>query len=77
MNPVTPVFAENTGATLISAQTEPISDDGLCSIVAGIVFRDGTKLDCRMYLTEEGTEIAHSQDLVAEPRIDMEKQTTH
>jgi hypothetical protein len=54
-----------------------VSDDGLCSIVAGIVFRDGTKLDCRMYLTEEGTEIAHSQDLVAEPRIDMEKQTTH
>jgi hypothetical protein len=54
-----------------------ISDDGRASIVAGIVFKDGIKLDCRMYLTEKGTEIAHSQGLEDEPRIDIEKQTTN
>jgi hypothetical protein len=54
-----------------------ISDDGRASIVAGVVFKDGIKLDCRMYLTEKGTEIAHNQGLEDEPRIDIEKQTTN
>ena len=54
-----------------------ISNDGQSSIVAGVVFKDGIKLDCRMYLTEKGTEIAHSQGLEDEPRIDIEKETTN
>jgi hypothetical protein len=53
-----------------------ISDEGECCIVAGVVFKDGIKLDCRMYLTEKGTEIAHSQGLDDQTRIDIEKQTT-
>src|ERR1700722_18193943 len=54
-----------------------ISDDGLSCIVAGTTVHNGANLDCRMYLTEKGTEIAHSQGLMEEPRIDIEKQTTH
>ena len=54
-----------------------ISDDGQCCIVAGTAPHDGANLDCRMYLTEKGTEIAHNQGLIEEPRIDMEKQTTN
>jgi hypothetical protein len=54
-----------------------ISDDGQSCIVTGVVFKDGIKLDSRMYLTKKGTEIAHSQGLEDEPRIDIEKQTTN
>jgi hypothetical protein len=54
-----------------------ISEDGQSCIVVGTVYKDGVKLDCRMYFTEKGTEIAHSQGLEDEPRIDIEKQTTN
>src|ERR1700722_18022536 len=54
-----------------------ISDDGQSCIVAGTALHDGVNLGCRMYLTEKGTESAHSQGLVDEPRVDLEKQTTN
>jgi hypothetical protein len=53
-----------------------ISDDGQSCILTGVVFRDGTRSECRMYLTQKGTELAHSQGLEDEPRIDIEKQMT-
>jgi hypothetical protein len=54
-----------------------ISDDGQCCIVSGTALHDGVILNCRMYLTEKGTEIAHSQGLMDEPWVDIEKQTTN
>jgi hypothetical protein len=53
-----------------------ISDDGQSCILTGVAFKDGTRLECRMYLTQKGTELAHSQGLEDEPRIDIEKQMT-
>jgi hypothetical protein len=54
-----------------------VSEDGQSCILVGIVYKDGVKLDCRMYFTEKGTEIAHTQGLEDEPRVDIEKQTTN